>query len=311
MEIHKMANCSLCGAEDLCFTCPYCKSVYCSEHRLPESHGCPALQLAKDDARRKIAQSFSGQYYQEDDSSKSRFGRKKKKTRASRRSKYRFSQTEIRDLSIATILVALVGLALMAPFQGIIPALSNLVVYINAGFGWFPLAMIGIFVSSFLIHELAHKFTAQRYGMWSEFRMLPTGYIISVFSILASVPIVGTGVVLSSGTGSQEEDAKTNLAGPLSNFILASVLIGGLIIYRLILGGPIAGAGTIGFVILNLAQYGIILNAFLGLFNMIPFQPFDGATVMAWDKMVWGVLTICLLVLLIVGYTVIPLFLAM
>ncbi|TXT55771.1 MAG: conserved membrane protein of unknown function [Candidatus Thorarchaeota archaeon] len=304
-----MATCSLCGAEDLCFTCPYCRSVYCAEHRLPESHGCPALQLAKEDARRKIAQSFSGDYYEEEESGQSRFRRKQKKSRSSWKKKYKFSQTEVRDLTIATILVALVGLALMAPFRGIIVAISNLIFYIQIGFGWYPIAMIGIFVGSFLLHELAHKFTAQRYGMWSEFRMLPTGYFISIFSILASIPIVGTGVVLSSGAGSQEEDAKTNLAGPMSNFILALILIGVIVIFRLITGGPLAEIGTIGIVVLYLVQYGVILNAFLGLFNMIPFQPFDGATVMAWDKRVWAALTISLLIILIMGYIVIPMFL--
>ena len=101
-----MTNCSLCGQEDLCFTCPYCKGVFCAEHRLPESHGCPGLQEAKEDARRKIAQSFTGQYEPEEE--QQRFFARKSPVRRRRR---RFSEQEKRDLLIASILVLLVGIS--------------------------------------------------------------------------------------------------------------------------------------------------------------------------------------------------------
>ena len=39
-----MAGCKLCDDEsDLQYRCSYCGSVFCSTHRLPENHDCPAL----------------------------------------------------------------------------------------------------------------------------------------------------------------------------------------------------------------------------------------------------------------------------
>jgi Zn-dependent protease len=55
-----------------------------------------------------------------------------------------------------------------------------------------------------------------------------------------------------------------------------------------------------------LIQYGAILNSILGLFNMIPIPPFDGARVMLWKKRVWGGLLVVLLALLILSYEFIP-----
>ena len=37
-------NCSHCGTSTLMgFTCSYCDDYFCSEHRLPEKHGCSGL----------------------------------------------------------------------------------------------------------------------------------------------------------------------------------------------------------------------------------------------------------------------------
>lgn len=43
-----MAECSVCGKEnELQYTCNHCGRTFCSEHRLPESHSCPALLADK------------------------------------------------------------------------------------------------------------------------------------------------------------------------------------------------------------------------------------------------------------------------
>ncbi|MHA1863011.1 MAG: AN1-type zinc finger domain-containing protein, partial [Candidatus Thorarchaeota archaeon] len=49
-----MTTCTLCGKEDLGFTCPYCKGVFCGDHRLPEGHGCPAMHRVREDAKKKV-----------------------------------------------------------------------------------------------------------------------------------------------------------------------------------------------------------------------------------------------------------------
>ena len=291
-----MTNCSLCGKEDLCFTCPYCKGVFCSEHRLPESHGCPGLQQAKEDARRKIAQSFTGQYEPEEER-EGFFGRKLSSGRLRPRRR-RFSEQEKKDLVIASILVLLVGISSFGYLGGIWQAIVNITFYISIGLGPFILLSPLIFLISFMVHEMAHKFTAQHYGMWSEFRMTTAGYYMSAIAIVFSIPVFGTGVVLSSGASSTDEDAKVNLAGPLSNLIL------GLIMCIVALGIAFLGVPlSLLSLILFVLQLSIILNGMLGLFNMIPIQPFDGGTVFHWNKAIWIVVTVGLISLLIIGYT--------
>ncbi|MBN2230645.1 MAG: hypothetical protein JW779_13735 [Candidatus Thorarchaeota archaeon] len=296
-----MATCSLCGKEDLTFTCPYCNGVYCGEHRLPESHGCPGIQKVREDAKRKVSSSLGmdDDYDVEENRTWSPImPKKKKKHRTSSRS--RFSRMEIRDLLISVILVALVGISILGSPFGIVNALILFYSFITGPDWWFPVGMISIFILSFIGHELAHKFTAQHYGMWSEFRMTTMGYYLSAIAILFSIPIFGTGTVYTSGTSNRDHNAKANLAGPLSNFIIASGLVIGAIISVLFL------ANLTRLYVLLLIKYGIIINSVLGLFNMIPFQPFDGATVKDWSKPVWIILTIALVSMLLVGYLVIP-----
>jgi hypothetical protein len=40
-----MATCDVCGREEnMPYRCRHCGGTFCSEHRLPESHGCPGLE---------------------------------------------------------------------------------------------------------------------------------------------------------------------------------------------------------------------------------------------------------------------------
>ena len=291
-----MVNCSLCGTEDLAFTCPYCNCVFCADHKLPESHGCPAIQKARDHAKRKVADSFSGQYTEEEVRWPVHERSSRRRTIRRPTSRARFSSTEKRDLLIASILVMLVGISMMGYQRGIFYAIPQLIYLVSAGLWWYPALTIGIFLVSFMAHEMAHKFVAQHYGQWSEFRMTQQGYILSALAILWSFPIFGTGVVATSGAKSLEEDGKVNLAGPLTNFIIAAGIAIGML-----LASPLMPPFTL------ILGYGLILNAMLGAFNMIPLQPFDGATVIKWNRAVWAVLTVSLLALLLFGFFVAPL----
>jgi Zn-dependent protease len=284
-----MPTCSLCGTEDLSFTCPYCNGVFCSEHRLPDSHGCAAIHKVREDARRRVSDAVDPQ-----DMNVTYSIDEPRKTRRRRPRRRRFSSTEIRDLTIASILVILVGLSIFGSPSGILLAIQRLGIYLALGLWWLPVGMIAIFLFSFMAHELAHKFVAQSFGAWSEFRMIPTGYILSAMAILFSVPIFGTGVVYSSGMANREQNGKTNLAGPLTNFVIAAVLMITAMTVSLLFG-PLLFAAL-------LFQFGIQLNAFLGLFNMIPFQPFDGGSIRDWSNRVWIAQVIGLGFMLVLGW---------
>jgi Zn-dependent protease len=294
-----MTTCSLCGKEGLSFTCPYCNGIYCGEHRLPESHGCPGIQKVREDAQRRVTDSLGFDEYEEENQTWTPIKPQKKPMhRAPKKS--RFSKTEKKDLLISSILVILVSISIFGTPLGIIEGVQQFASYFMVGIWWVPVGMISIFLLSFMGHEFAHKFTAQHYGMWAEFRMTSMGYYLSAIAILFSIPIFGTGTMYTSGAANREDDAKTNLAGPLSNFIFAS----GLVIVA-IFAVFLLSSSTLGY-LMFLVQYGVIINSVLGLFNMIPIQPFDGATVKDWSKQVWIIMTIALVFMLIIGYLVIP-----
>ena len=54
-----MGLCSYCGREDYLHKCKYCGYFYCSQHTLPESHGCFGLERYNQRKREKWKRAFS------------------------------------------------------------------------------------------------------------------------------------------------------------------------------------------------------------------------------------------------------------
>ena len=127
-------------------------------------------------------------------------------------------------------------------------------------------------VFSFLFHEFGHKFVAQRYNAWSEFRAYPYGLIIALlFAVAAGFLFAAPGAVYIRGNMDKVTYGKISLAGPAVNFVIAAVAVAALLALE---------PGTLAYAVLSMLAY---LNAFLGLFNMIPVLPFDGAKIVAWS----------------------------
>lgn len=130
----------------------------------------------------------------------------------------------------------------------------------------------------FLLHELAHKYLAQQYGCWAEFRsdgrMLLFMIALSFFGFIFAAP----GAVMIHGMVDRVRNGKISVAGPLTNILLA--LFFGLLSF--VLAEPFA----------TFSSYGFMINSWLGLFNMLPFWTFDGAKVFAWNKMVFSVVIV-------------------
>ena len=246
-----MTKCSLCGKDELLpFICPYCGGAFCAEHRLPEKHNCPGL------SRQAIPS----------------LGAKKTSYRRDYRRDYakpsilRTSRTEVIHLSIAVLVFFLVEALRFYPI-------------------WFTttiLPILGISILfAFATHELAHKFTAQYYGMWAEFRLDPMGAVLSLITAIPWVPIkiIATGAVMVFGHRvTAEETGKIALAGPLSNMALTLVFFSLAHFYPTLL-------------------LAAVLNAHLAMFNLIPVSILDGRKVFDWSKTGWMLVFAAALVL--------------
>lgn len=171
------------------------------------------------------------------------------------------------------ILVACAALSIAFSIMFRNGGIKNYFVY-YCGDYWLP-ALLGtmfvIMLLSFVGHEMGHKYVAQKYGFWSEFRAYPTGLFLglamSFFGFIVALP----GAVMIRGNYiTDEQEGKISIAGPLVNMILAAIgLIGVMLTNHTFMVVPF-------YLLLS-------LNSALGLFNMIPFPPLDGYKIARWS----------------------------
>ncbi len=138
-----------------------------------------------------------------------------------------------------------------------------------------PLAFAAV-MTGFLLHELAHKWMAQQYGCWAEYRGNKNGLYfalaMSAFGFLLAAP----GAVMVSGRITDRQNGIIAAVGPLTNIAIAIVALP-IYIFTAGLDWPISLLG-------ELARFIIVINLILGGFNMIPVQPLDGSKVLMWSK---------------------------
>ena len=184
----------------------------------------------------------------------------------------RFSQIELRDIAVSILALSLAFL-LMFRSTDFVTAYFKFYLGDLWAAGMFGM-MVLIVVLSFFTHELGHKFTAQRMGLWSEYRMFPMGLIIAVLMSMFGFLFAAPGVVYIRGFVDTEQDGKISMAGPATNIVLAVV---GLALAMALNGQPL----MVPFYLL------FILNASLALFNLLPFGILDGAKILRWNTAVW------------------------
>jgi len=175
-----------------------------------------------------------------------------------------FSRTEIKNILIA---VGALTVAFTITFLGGLAGLISA----NVATALYALAISFIAVlSGFMLHELAHKFVAQRAGAWAEFRAQPTGLMMGiVFSFLGFIFAL-PGAVYIQGMISRKQNGLISLAGPATNIVLGAAFIA---LYFASGSGLLATA----FYIIG------SVNFLLAAFNLLPIPPLDGSKVLRWS----------------------------
>jgi Zn-dependent protease len=129
----------------------------------------------------------------------------------------------------------------------------------------------------FVLHELAHRVLARQYGAQAHFVANNGWLLISIVLAFTGFFIAAPGAVWHRGYLTPRQGGLIALGGPVTNLILAALF--------LLLSLITPSSSWLGIV----ASVGYNINAWLGLFNMIPAGPFDGAKVLNWNWQVFAV----------------------
>jgi len=188
------------------------------------------------------------------------------------------------------------------------------------------LVTVGI---GFVAHEMAHKFTAMRYGYWAEFRKDNMMLVVAVaLAALVGVVFAAPGATVIYDTGrfgggiTRQQNGKISAAGPVTNLVLCAFFFGIFIIGAILAGlmGDLSlfsgavfrnlelyGAGIVGqpAVLCGLiGLFGLQVNAMIAAFNMLPVSVLDGRKVLAWNAGVFAVLIIAAFGILVLSLLV-------
>lgn len=271
-------KCQKCGQETfLPFKCPYCGNYFCVEHRLPENHECPRMEYAlmpKEEApvisRKQKPHEYRISYIPIETTP----------------TRIYFSHKEVKHLTIASILVAGIGLSL-----GIFP--ENL-----AKIGGPPLLLVFtlILMASFSTHEIAHKITAQKGGLWAEFRLTFIGVVLTALSIISPLfKIISPGAVMVGGFADRGKIGRISIAGPLTNISLSTAFLTAAFLLQRHATETVT----------SMLMFGAFFNAWIALLNLIPFGALDGFKVFHWSKKNWVLAFTASLTLTIISYKLI------
>lgn len=189
--------------------------------------------------------------------------------------KIKTSKTEIRDIVKSWLVISLAFTFIFSGIKLIGGAFSASRLF-SLDFLFLFLISLGTAGLGFLLHELAHKFVAQRYGCAAEYRAFDQMlYLALGLAVLIGFLFAAPGAVMISGLVTRRENGIISIAGPLTNYVLAALFFVTILLFP---------------ALIQILSIGFQINAWLGLFNLLPFGNFDGLKIFHWNRLVWGLM---------------------
>jgi Zn-dependent protease len=271
-------NCQVCSQETILpFICPYCGGQFCAPHRLPENHACSKINVARTQRQEQVMttqnhSSFNYSYVFGQDSCRRQYP-------------IHFSEKELKHLAVAALLVIGIGFS--------IGLYGNLFGGFLFEWTWDMMAIFAVVMTaSFLTHEIAHKVVAQKRGLWAEFRLTTWGALITFASIFLPFRFIAPGAMMIGGSLQKNDDiVKISLAGPITNIFYGSIFFG----FAIVLVPSFYGYSLLMF-------FAAYINAFMAVFNLIPFGVLDGYKIFSFNKTLWALVFVPSLILAIVTF---------
>ncbi|MDD1709376.1 MAG: peptidase M50 [Methanoregulaceae archaeon] len=200
----------------------------------------------------------------------------------------RISRRERYDLIIAWFAISIafslaftggVGVWMGNPIQE--TTLGNYLIFL-------VLSMVTVGIG-FVLHELAHKFTAMHFGYWAEFRKDNIMLLVAVvLAALIGLVFAAPGATMIYGSGvTREQNGKISAAGPVTNLVLCLPFA-----VLLITSAILDPADSLGGFPITLGMVGLQVNAMIAAFNMLPVSVLDGKKVLAWNPAIFAILII-------------------
>ena len=132
-----------------------------------------------------------------------------------------------------------------------------------------------------ILHELAHRVVARYYGATAHFVANDGMLILSILIAFSGFLFAAPGAVWHTGLLTRRQSGLVAAAGPVTNMVLALIFAVVIVLTRdLNISGLVFGGLIMGFHV----------NAILGVFNMLPLGPIDGAKVLNWSGIAFGLL---------------------
>ncbi len=210
----------------------------------------------------------------------------------------RISRREEADLFVAWMAIAvsftiinITPYGLMGSFNAIDPVTALI---------YFGIALLTVGIG-FILHEMAHKFVAIRFGYWAEFVKDNTMLLVAIImaALVGFVFAAPGATVIYSRDGrplSKEEDGIISASGPVVNLVLCGLFAA----LFFIAGGK---SGLIhGNLLAMLGIAGVQINAMLAAFNMLPISVLDGRKVFSWNIGIFFILIIAAFATLVAAY---------